>query len=160
LEDAPAMFARYASDPEVTRFLGWPRHRTVVDTEAFVRFADVEWSHGAAGPLLIWSRETGELLGSTGLSFESPRTASTGYVLARDAWGRGLATEALQAMVTLARRLDAATLYALCHPDHAASIRVLEKCGFARDRDRETDAEFPNLSPAVATRARRYTLSL
>ena len=36
--DAASIFERYASDPEVTRFLGWPRHQSVDDTKAFLRF--------------------------------------------------------------------------------------------------------------------------
>ena len=33
--DARRIFARYSSDGEVTRFLGWPRHRSVAETRAF-----------------------------------------------------------------------------------------------------------------------------
>jgi ribosomal-protein-alanine N-acetyltransferase len=35
LRDASVIFERYASDAEVTRFVGWPRHRAVGDTLAF-----------------------------------------------------------------------------------------------------------------------------
>nr|MBA2355602.1 N-acetyltransferase [Acidobacteriota bacterium] len=31
-KDAPAIFERYASDPEVTRFLSWPRHQSLAVT--------------------------------------------------------------------------------------------------------------------------------
>jgi RimJ/RimL family protein N-acetyltransferase len=68
-------------------------------------------------------------------------------VLARDAWGQGFATEALSAMVELARRIGIVRLYALCHPAHPASIRVLEKGGFAREARLARYAEFPNLVP-------------
>ena len=53
IDDALAMFERYASDPEVTRFLGWPRHRMVEDTRAFLRFSAEEWKRWPAGPYLI-----------------------------------------------------------------------------------------------------------
>jgi RimJ/RimL family protein N-acetyltransferase len=43
-EDAEAIFARYASDPEVTRLLGWPRHSSVNVTRTFLAFSDAEWS--------------------------------------------------------------------------------------------------------------------
>jgi len=88
-----------------------------------------------------------QLLGSTGLEFETPETAVTGYVLAKDAWGRGYATEALTAMVTLARNLGVARLCAQCHCDHAASIQVLEKCGFRSEGTLRDRMEFPNLAP-------------
>jgi ribosomal-protein-alanine N-acetyltransferase len=143
--DAPAIFSRYASDPDVTRYLGWPRHRSVADAEAFVRFSDAEWARWPAGPYLISSRVDGRLLGSTGLAFETPDRASTGYVLARDAWGVGYATEALGAIAALAPSLGVVRLYALCHPTHRASSHVLEKCGFERDLTWTRATAFPNL---------------
>ena len=143
--DVKAVFARYASDPEVTRFLGWPRHRRVAQTRAFIDFSDGEWQRWPAGPYLIESRDAGTLLGGTGLGFETPFRASTGYVLARDAWGRGYATEALRAMVEVAGRVGVRRLYALCHPDHPASQHVLDKCGFAREALLRRHSEFPNL---------------
>ena len=143
--DAPAIFARCASDADVTRWVGWPRHTAIADTEGFLGFGESEWSRWPAGPYLIESREAGQLLGGTGLGFETPFRASTGYVLARDAWGRGYATEALRAMVEVAGRLGVRRLYALCHPDHPASQHVLEKCGFAREALLRRHSEFPNL---------------
>src|SRR4029453_12756253 len=82
MADAAAIFDRYAGDSEVTRFLGWPRHRTVRDTEAFLQFSAQQWEQWPAGPYLILSRVDHQLLGSTGLGFQSPHEAITGYVLA------------------------------------------------------------------------------
>jgi len=148
-EDASAIFERYASDPEVTRYLGWRRHTSVDDTRAFVSFSQSEWARWPSGPLLIFCRQTGQLVGSSGLLLESPESAQTGYVFARDAWGHGYATEALKAMVELAAQLKVLRLYALCHTAHQASWRVLEKCGFERERVLERHSVFPNLSPEV-----------
>lgn len=145
-DDAQAIFERYASDPEVTRYMGWPRHTSVADTKAFVAFSEGEWRHWPAGPLLVFSRETGQLIGSSGLGMESPGCAATGYVFARDAWGLGYATETLGAMVDWAVELKIERLYALCHTDHRASWRVMEKCGFTREGVLPRHLVFPNLS--------------
>lgn len=145
--DADAIFARYAGDPDVTRYMAWARHRSIDDTREFLAFSAAEWERWPAGPYLIRERTNGRLLGSTGPAFERPDTASTGYVLAKDAWGLGYATEALQAMVDLARRLDVARLYAICHHDHRASAHVLEKCGFTQDPSWSGLVRFPNLAP-------------
>jgi ribosomal-protein-alanine N-acetyltransferase len=144
-DDARRVFERYASDPRVTQYLDWPTHRSLEDTYAFLDFCDAAWQRGPAGPFLIESRASGALLGSTGLAFESPEQAATGYVLAHDAWGFGYATEALAAMRDLARRLGVSRLYALCHPDHYASTRVLQKCGFLFEGTLPGYAGFPNL---------------
>jgi ribosomal-protein-alanine N-acetyltransferase len=158
--DAAAIFERYASDPDVTRFLGWPRHESVADTEGFLHFSDGEWARWPAGPYLIWSRADDRLLGSTGLGFEVPERAVTGYVLAKDAWGQGYATESLVAMVDVARRAGVARLYAVCHPEHRASSHVLEKCGFVRDTAWTRRAEFPNLARGVRQDVLCYATAL
>ena len=150
------MLERYAGDAEVTRYLGWPRHTSVADTRAFLAVSDAEWSRWPAGPYLLFARDGGQLLGSTGLAFETQERAATGYVLARDAWGRGYATEALQAMVDLARTVMIRHLYALCHPDHQASARVLIKCGFQLEGIRRRSSEFPNLNPGQLADAHCY----
>jgi ribosomal-protein-alanine N-acetyltransferase len=147
--DATAIFDRYARDPEVTRFLGWPRHQSVADTKAFLAFSEAEWDRWPAGPYLVLSRTDGTLLGASGLGFEAPHRAVTGYVFARDAWGQGYATETLGAMRDLAPRTGIQRLYALCHTEHRASWRVLEKCGFTREGTLRRHSEFPNLEPGV-----------
>ena len=143
--DAHTIFTRYASDEAVTRYLGWRRHTTEEETWAFLSFAADEWRRWGAGPYLIVGRDDGVLLGSTGLAFETPYRASTGYVLARDAWGHGFATEALLAMTELAESLGVRRLYALCEAGHEASRRVLEKGGFDAEARLARYLVFPNL---------------
>jgi ribosomal-protein-alanine N-acetyltransferase len=156
MSDAVKIFERYASDVEVTRFVGWPCHRSVHDTEGFLRFSTQEWEQWPAGPYLIISRADGQLLGSTGFGFQTPHEAMAGYVLARDAWGKGFATEALTAIVNVAAQIGVTRLFPLCHPEHHPSRRVLEKCGFVRDEVSKPAVEFPNLSPGVRQEALCY----
>jgi RimJ/RimL family protein N-acetyltransferase len=159
-QDAAAIFARYSSDPEVTKYVGWPTHRSVDQTDIFLAFSDGQWGRWPAGPYLICARETAELLGGTGLAFETPERAMTGYVLAQDAWGRGYATECTKAMIEVARGCGVRELYAICHAQHAASAHVLEKCGFTLDRVLRQHSEFPNLTPGVASDVSRFELRL
>ncbi len=144
-DDVESIFARYACDAEVTRYLGWPRHKTRAHTLEFLSFSDSLWSTWPAGPLLIELRASKALLGSTGFSFASPSEAETGYVLASDAWGKGYATEALSALMRLAKPLGLQRVYATCHVEHFTSQRVLDKCGFVRQLTPLHHSEFPNL---------------
>jgi ribosomal-protein-alanine N-acetyltransferase len=144
--DAPVVFAAYSGDPEVTRYLSWPRHTSVSQTKAFIKFSEEEWTRWSAGPYIIETRD-GDLIGGTGFSFQTTQRAETGYVLRRSHWGRGYATEALRALMPVAVTLGIRELYAFCHVMQLASCRVLEKCGFSREGLLRDHAEFPNDDP-------------
>ena len=145
-EDADAIFNRYAKVPEVTTYLTWPTHRSLEDKKQFLTFSDGEWERWPIGPYLIHSLADGLLLGCTGLRFKSPAVAETGYVFARDAWGQGFATEATLAIIAIARAVGVQELRSSCHVQHAASKRVLEKCGFILEAQQSV-LVFPNLGP-------------
>ena len=145
--DAEAIFRRYAADAEVTRYMAWPRHTSIEETRWFLAFSDAEWQRGPGGPLLIYSKDDGRLLGGSGLVFERQHRVVTGYIFARDAWGKGYATETLTAMVALAREMGAVRIEATCHVGHAPSWRVMEKCGFEREGLLRRHTLFPNYSP-------------
>jgi ribosomal-protein-alanine N-acetyltransferase len=159
-DDVPAIFSRYASDPEVTRYLAWSTHRTLDDSAAFVAFSDAQWAAWPAGPYLVFGRDGVTLFGGAGLVFQHADTAVTGYVLARDVWGRGYATEALEATIAGARRVGVRRLEAGVHVEHEASWRVLEKAGFVREGLRARSSDFPNLPAGASRDAFHYTLSL
>lgn len=161
--DAQAVFQRYASDRQVTRYLSWPTHRSVADTLAFLAMSDDEWQRWPAGPYLVLAREngaSGSMLGSTGLFYKSPTRAITGYVFARDAWGKGYATESLQAMVDVADKTGVERLEAICHAEHAPSAHVLEKCGFIREEVCREHFVFPNLKPQKKSDVFSYVRNL
>jgi RimJ/RimL family protein N-acetyltransferase len=157
--DVEPIFSRYAGDPDVTRWLGWPRHESLDHTRMFLAFSDAEWTRWPAGPYLVESRDNGQLLGSTGFGFETPERAATGYVFAKDAWGKGYATESLLAIVRIACDLSMTRLHACCHVANPASWRVLEKCGFVREGD-ISPLTFPNLAPDESRDAVHYALAL
>ena len=60
-----------------------------------------------------------------------------GYWVGREWWGRGVATRAL---VLLVDEVSIRPLYAHVAAHNVGSIRVLEKCGFQRDRVQEATA--------------------
>lgn len=143
--DAEAIFEHYASDPETTHYLAWACHRSLHDTLNFLEFSDAEWEHSPGGPYLIERRDSRQVIGATGLAFETEYRASTGYVLARDTWGRGFASETLLGIVDVCAEIGIARLHAMCHVEHAASCRVLEKCGFQREGILTRHTIFPNI---------------
>ena len=162
VSDEPAIFSRYASDPDATRYMAFPTHRTLDDTHAFIQLSDDVWRRWpAAGPYLVFARDGVTLLGGAGIINDDAVKAQAGYILARDAWGRGYATEALLASVEAARAAGVRRLEADVHVDHAVSCRVLEKAGFVREAIRAgRPGDFPNLPPAANRDAALYARTL
>jgi len=160
--DAQTIYRCYAGDPEVTRYLSWPTHNSVVDAYAFLEWSDAEWERWPVGPYLIFARDGRfcKALGGVGLTFHDTETVYAGYALARNAWGRGFATEALSALVEVARQIHIQRLQAICHVEHAASARVLEKCGFERQGVLAKHTVFPNLVPHLRADVLSYAVQL
>lgn len=71
------------------------------------------------------------VVGEVGLNGEGD-TVELGYWIARDHWGKGYASEAARAVLSLARMLGHKRLLATHSIDNPASGRVLEKVGFRR----------------------------
>ncbi len=80
-----------------------------------------------------------ELIGVIGfqrLSGKQIHSAEIGYWIGQDYWGRGIATEAVRAITkyVLLRHADVRRIYARVFAWNIASMRVLEKCGYHRER--------------------------
>jgi len=128
IEDADAVFG-YASDPGVSRYLPWRPHASREDTIDFLRRCEQDWRDGSAFPWVIV--EAGRVVGMIEAGIDGYR-ASLGYVLASDAWGRGIATEAVEAVVGALLELpELWRVWATCDVENRASARVLEKAGFS-----------------------------
>ncbi len=82
-------------------------------------------------------RATGQLIGRAGLhNPEGWPGLEAGWLLARDRWGHGFATEAGHAILAYAfTRLSADHLISLIHPANTASIRVAERLGEHLERE-------------------------
>jgi ribosomal-protein-alanine N-acetyltransferase len=157
--DAEVIFRGYGGDPQVTRYVSWPRHQSLQDSRSFINFSDAQWARWSAGPLLIETAEDRRVVGGTGLAFESSELATTGYVLSKNAWGCGYATEALGGVIRIARQIGLRALCARCHPFHVVSQRVLEKNGFIREEEPRL-ASFPNLPEGESREALYYARQL
>jgi ribosomal-protein-alanine N-acetyltransferase len=156
--DAEEIFERYASHPDVTKYVGFKTHTSIEDTREFLLFSDAHWQQWPAGPLLIRLKENHRLIGSTGLSFDTSYRAMTGYILAREAWDKGYATEALNGIIEISKITDLHRIYALCHTQQQASWRVLEKCGFMREGRLRSYIIFPNLNDSEPQDVYCYSL--
>jgi RimJ/RimL family protein N-acetyltransferase len=138
--------AAYAADPDVSRYVSWPRHRSTADAEAFLRYAIAAVEQHRESNWVIEERSSGRVAGTIGLRLQGHRV-ELGYALARAHWGRGFATEAGSAVVGWALdRPEIHRVWAVCDVDNVASARVLEKLGLRREGRLAAWAIMPNLS--------------
>lgn len=146
ITDARAMFLRFASDPVASRYLLWKTHASIEQTTAFLSRKIEKTAATYGGRWLICQRD-GSPWGSIAAPVENS-TAEIGYMLSPQLWGKGLMTEALKAVSAELWRHDSIRrIQALCHDENAASIRVLEKCGFKREGVARRAAIMPQISP-------------
>jgi ribosomal-protein-alanine N-acetyltransferase len=139
-DDAPAVFAAYASDPEVTRYLAWRAYDRVEPLAVFLRECAATWDKAdpARGPAayawLLSLKGTNTPIGSIGVTLEPGGKAMFGYVFAKKCWGHGFAAEALRHLVDWSLAQPGIfRAYAFCDVENPASARVMEKAGMARE---------------------------
>jgi RimJ/RimL family protein N-acetyltransferase len=134
-EDRAAVH-RYASDPEVSRYMDWGPN-SEADTDAFMAQA-LNVQHVQPRPnfqLAVVRKHDDRLIGACTLELTDVprREAALGYVYERAAWGQGYASEAARAMLAFGfGELGQQRIWATCAPDNIGSSRVLEKIGMQR----------------------------
>lgn len=128
LEDSIAI----NSDPEVMRYLGavWPPERQRAHLSAQI---EADFGEGL-GYWSLFELAAPERMLGWALLTPLPGTddVQIGYRLRRDAWGRGIATEAAARLMDHAfTTVDLPALAASVHPENLGSQRVLTKLGTA-----------------------------
>jgi RimJ/RimL family protein N-acetyltransferase len=122
-------------DPEVSRHLGGVRSAEATKTYLAINMA--HWDRHGFG---LWAlrTQTGELAGRAGLRHivvDGADEVEIAYTLTRSLWGQGLASEIAGALTRIGlARLELPSLVGVVSAGNAASCRVLEKSGFARER--------------------------
>jgi ribosomal-protein-alanine N-acetyltransferase len=127
-------------DPRVYRTLWpWSGQPTPADMRAGLVDKQEHWRRYGFGLWLLRDRATGELAGRGGLQYTDAIGdvyVEAAWAIVPDRWGQGLATELARASVAVAfGSLGLAEVIALTLPENQASRRVMEKAGFAYDRE-------------------------
>jgi RimJ/RimL family protein N-acetyltransferase len=124
----------YASDPVVTRYTAFGPN-TPEQTTGFLQFVAGEASEAdrANYTFALIHKQTNKLIGSCGLMMSNPSGPQYGfgYVLHKDWWGQGLASEATAALIKFGfDELSAHRLWAHVFLGNTASEHLLQKLGF------------------------------
>ena len=134
--DVDAVFA-YASDPDVTPYMAWDRHRSRADTLAFLdEFVAERYAEHELDYCLCRRDDPATAIGGLGVYWHNRRhrTMQLGYVLRRESWGNGFAPEAGRRLVRHAfDTTDVARIFAPVFAPNARSRRAAEKMGLRLD---------------------------
>lgn len=147
LGDAGRVFERWAQDPDVTRYLIWRPHESLDEAVAHTTRCEEEWREGTTYTWILEDPTSSEALGSIAAHPRGYRVA-LGYLLAPDAQGRGLMTEAVTELTRwFLAQPDVHRVWAVCDVENGASARVLERCGFECEGTLRRWVVHPNMSP-------------
>ena len=142
----PAVRLRSVEDRDLDVFFEHQADPLAVEMAAFPardkdQFA-AHWAKVRADDTLVVRTivADGKVAGNIG-SWPEDGQQFLGYWVGREYWGRGVATQALALLVD---EVSIRPLYAHVVVHNAGSIRVLEKCGFQRDRVQEAQAPAPD----------------
>jgi len=133
-----AAYVRFIGDPRVQRYLGGGAPPCSGEPHS------TNWLNNINGRLLksktvftwcVECKETKAVIGRIDLGgFVKRSMADIAYYFAPESWGRGYATEAAAAVTRFGfDELKLHRIQATVMPGNAASLRVLEKAGYARE---------------------------
>ena len=140
LSDAERMFNSYSQDIDVARYMSWPIPKHFNETLDFVKSAVENWQTPSDCPDFVYSifeNKSKEFVGCCSIGPHGSNNYfnwGVGYNLAKKFWGRGYATQAVNAISnSIFDRPEIFRISALVDIENPASAKVLEKCGFKNE---------------------------
>ncbi|MDL2254195.1 GNAT family N-acetyltransferase [Ruminococcaceae bacterium OttesenSCG-928-I18] len=121
----------YAGDTETTKYMIYFPSKTLADTERFLADAAFEWEKDRPAFYEFAVTLDGAHIGGVTLKPDGQnRQGELGWVLNRDYWGQGYASEAIAAVIQFAfQKRKLKKLVAYCDSRNQASIRLMGKIG-------------------------------
>ena len=133
-------FAQMCSDPDVMRYIGNGSTRSAVDAARYISSFEREWNERGFGLFAVEARQTGNLIGFTGLSRpdflpEVLPSVEIGWRFSKPSWRKGYATEAAIAALSFGvNQLGITDIVSICQTGNSASVRIMQKLGMIFDR--------------------------
>lgn len=146
IEDAESIY-EYGSDPLVARYTDWVCRTSMEPLLESIRAREGRWGEGEDYSWIISLLGDHRAIGGVRCKVEAD-AAEIGFLLNRRFWGHGYAGEAASAVVDWVFTLPKISrVWATCDTENAASVRVLEKLGFAREKILLKAIVRPQISP-------------
>jgi ribosomal-protein-alanine N-acetyltransferase len=120
------------TSPEVMRYISG-RPETAEETAALIARVKAAWATLGYAWWAFIDRESGRLIGSgciQNMERNPAHPLEIGWRLSPDAWGKGYATEAAEAMADFAfNSLGSEELCAVCHLENTGSEKIMKRLG-------------------------------
>ena len=135
-----APFAEICGDPQVMQFIGNGSTRTAEQARRSIASFEREWEERGYGLFAVEEKQTGSLVGFTGLSWpdflpEVLPSVEIGWRLSKLSWGRGYASEAATAALSFGvTELGLRDIVSVYQIGNEASMRIMQKLGMFSDR--------------------------
>ena len=123
-----------SQDDDTRRFVPDEVYDSVEEARVAIEFL-MSLYNTVDGPFVypIITNENGKNIGYVQLCKLDDENWEIGYHIAKDFTGKGCATEAVKAFISvMAEKLNLKEVYGICLAENIASVRVLEKCGFTQ----------------------------
>jgi len=142
----PTVWLRVATEADIGAFFQQQRDRVEAFMAAFTAKDEADYQAflerwrtilGDGSTVVMTIVVDGQVAGHV-VSFEDGEQTEISFWVAREFWGRGVATRAIRQFLGY---LSLRPLYARTARDNIASLRVLEKCGFVPVDPADGDAD-------------------
>lgn len=130
IADAEALF-HYVSQDAVTKYMLWESHTSLRQTKKYIKMITRKYLDGVYA-WAITLKDTKEFIGMVDFSefTQEARIAEIGYSLSYTYWGKGIMSEAVQAVIDFGfNELYLERIYARCFAENIGSERVMQKAG-------------------------------
>jgi [ribosomal protein S5]-alanine N-acetyltransferase len=134
-DDAADMLV-YLSDEKVVQHMGLVPFETTEEALDEINWYNSIYEEGTGIRWGITLKDEGKVIGSCGFLNRAPKhhRAEVGFELSKDYWGRGIAGEALDAVIQYGfLHLDLERIEALIEPENFPSQKLVERKGFTNE---------------------------
>jgi len=124
----------YSSDIENTRLMVYLPNADINETVRFLENVESEWKKERPGFYEFAILKDEEHIGAVSIYIidEDYTVGEIGWIISKEHWGKGYATEAARAMIDFARNeLKLKRIIAHCDSENVASYKVMEKLGMS-----------------------------
>ena len=136
LDDANNMFINWASDDEVTKYLTWPAHKSIEESEKIIGMWIKDYDSQNFYQWCIELKQSGEAIGSISVVNikEDICSVEVGYCIGQKYWGQGITSEAFCALIPFFfEEVQVNRIEARHDINNPKSGRVMEKCGLIKE---------------------------